>query len=230
MHTFYAQLVAKIRSCAPSTGSACAFALMIIGCVYSDAVFADLYSCKDEAGRVISSDRPLPECGNRSIRILRSDGVQKGEIAAPLTAEQKIQKEIVDQKKKAQENAQREQNQSDRALVAAFPSLQALEASRKRQVAEITQEISSAKKRIELKYPDLEAANAELEFYKKKPVPNVVKSKIQTAALSILVEDELIATKNSELAQLNKKYDSDGKRLRELSDPVTGKLAQAPKH
>lgn len=193
-------------------------------------VNAEIYSCKDEAGRVLTSDRPLPECGNRSIRILRPDGVQKGEIAAPLTAEQRAQKDIADEKRRTQENAIREQKQYDRALMAAFPSVQALEASRKRQVAEIAEEITAAKKRIELKYPDLQSAKAELEFYKSKPVPGMVKNKIQTAASAILVEDELINTKNSELELLNKKYDSDARRLRELVDPVTGKLAQAIKH
>ena len=140
------------------------------------------------------------------------------------------QKEIADEKRRTQENAIREQKQYDRALMAAFPSVQALEASRKRHVAEINEEIAAAKRRIELKYPDLQAARAELEFYKSKPVPGMVRNKIQTAASAILVEDELITAKSSEIELLNKKYDSDGKRLRELVDPVTGKLAQATKH
>ena len=204
--------------------------IALVMCGLSASAYAEIYSCKDESGRVLTSDRPLAECGNRTIRLLRTDGLQKGEIAAPLTVEQRAQKEIDDQKRRVQENALREQKQYDRALIAAFPSVQALEASRKRQVGEIMQEITAAKKRIEFKYPDLEAANAELEFYKTKPPPASLKNKIQTAAHSILVEDELIATKNAEIAMLNKKYDTDGKRLRELMDPVTGKLAQAIKH
>ena len=196
----------------------------------STPVKAEIYSCKDESGRTLTSDRPLPECGNRAIRVLRPDGLQKGEIAVPLTAEQKAQKDIADEKRRTQENVIREQKQYDRALMAAFPSVQALEASRKRHVAEINEEIAAAKRRIELKYPDLQAAKAELEFYKTKPVPGMVRNKIQTAASAILVEDELIIAKNSEIELLNKKYNSDGKRLRELVDPVTGKLAQATKH
>ena len=205
-------------------------ALIAIALCASMPVKAEIYSCKDETGRTLTSDRPLPECANRVMRVLRPDGLQKGEIAIPLTAEQKVQKDIADEKRRSQENAAREQKQSDRALMAAFPSVQALEASRKRQVAEIAEEIFAAKKRIELKYPDLQAAKAELEFYKTKPAPALVKNKIQTAASAILVEDELITAKNSELEALNKKFDMDGKRLRELIDPVTGKLAQATKH
>ena len=204
--------------------------LLALAICASTSANAEIYSCKDEAGRTITSDRPLPDCGNRAIRVLRPDGLQKGEIAAPLTAEQKAQKDAADERRRAQENAIREQKQYDRALMAAFPTVQALEASRKRQVAEIAEEIAAAKRRIELKYPDLQAAQAELEFYKSKPVPGFVRNKIQSAASAILVEDELITAKNSEIEMLNKKYDSDGKRLRELVDPATGKLAQATKH
>lgn len=230
MHTSHANL--RVKNSARNSRLQLAFCNVVLAltvCI-SAPVEAEIYSCKDEAGRTLTSDRPLPECGNRAIRVLRPDGLQKGEIPVPLTAEQKAQKEIADEKRRTQENAIREQKQYDRALMAAFPSVQALEASRKRHLAEINEEIAAAKRRIELKYPDLQAAKAELEFYKSKPVPGLVRNKIQTAASAILAEDELITAKNSEIELLNKKYDSDGKRLRELVDPVTGKLAQATKH
>jgi hypothetical protein len=76
----------------------------------------------------------------------------------------------------------------------------------------------------------LTAAQNELEFYKGKKVPAVVTNKIQIAANAILVEDELIRAKQAEIVQVQAKFNGDAKRIRELLDPVTGRLAQAVKH
>ncbi len=191
---------------------------------------AEIFSCKDETGRVITSDRPIPECGKRDLRILREDGVTKGVLAAPLTDEQRRQREIELEAKRQKANQDRERLSRDRALVAAFPDLPTLEAQRKRQIQDIQVEIDAAKKRILLKEPDLKTARAELEFYKGKKPPGNVTHKIELAASAILVEDELIRAKQQEVITVNTKFDSDARRLRELFDPVTGRLAQASKH
>jgi PBP1b-binding outer membrane lipoprotein LpoB len=193
-------------------------------------VRAEIYTCKDATGRVITSDRPMIECANSAIRVLRPDGATKRLIPAPLNEEQKLQKEIADAKAREETARLRDQKQRDGALTAAFPTMKALEDSRKRQIAEINAEIDTSKKRIESKYPDLKKATAEMEFYRKQAAPYDVKSRIQLAANAILVEDQLIQAKRGEIQALNEKYDSDAKRLRELIDPSTGKLAQAAKH
>jgi hypothetical protein len=192
--------------------------------------YAEIFSCKDETGRIITSDRPVAECSRRDIRVLRQDGLTKGVIPAPLTEEQRKQRELELEIKRHKENQDRERLARDRALVAAYPDLASLEAQRKRQIQDVQIEIDAAKKRILVKEPDLKEAKAELEFYRGKTVPVNVSNKIALAASAILVEDELIRAKRQEILSMNAKFDADAKRLREITDGVTGRLAQSTKH
>jgi hypothetical protein len=204
--------------------------VFLLGAVLPGVSKAEIFSCKDEAGRVITSDRPIPECSKRDIRVLRQDGLTKGVIAAPLTEEQRKQRDIELEIKRQKDNQERERLSRDRALVAAYPDLASLEVQRKRQIQDVQVEIEAAKKRILIKEPDLKEAKAELEFYRGKKVPGVVANKISVAANAILVEDELIRAKQQEILTVNSKFDADAKRLREISDGVTGRLAQSSKH
>jgi Domain of unknown function (DUF4124) len=67
----------------------------------------ELYTCKDDNGRVITSDRPIQECAKRDIRILRSDGIQKGVLAAPLTEAQRKQRDLDEEAARLRANAER---------------------------------------------------------------------------------------------------------------------------
>lgn len=213
-----------------ATGSTWLFAVVLVGAALPASVNAEIFSCKDEGGRMITSDRPIPECSKRDVRVLRQDGLAKGVIPAPLTDDQRKQRDADLEIKRQKDNQERERLSRDRALVAAYPDLASLEVQRKRQIQDVQVEIEAAKKRILLKEPDLKEAKAELEFYRGKKVPGNVNNKIALAASAILVEDELIRAKQQEILTVNSKFDSDAKRLREISDGVTGRLAHSTKH
>jgi hypothetical protein len=206
------------------------FALAVLNAGLPNVSHAEIFSCKDDAGRIITSDRPIPECSKRDVRVLRQDGLTKGVIPAPLTEEQRKQRDVDLEIKRAKDNQERERLSRDRALVAAYPDMASLEVQRKRQIQDVQVEIEAAKKRILLREPDLKEAQAELEFYRGKKVPGSVNNKISLAASAILVEDELIRAKQQEILTVNSKFDSDARRLREISDGVTGRLAQSTKH
>ena len=48
---------------------------------------SQLYVCTDARGRTLTSDRPPPECADRPVRELRSDGSVRRVIEPPLSAE-----------------------------------------------------------------------------------------------------------------------------------------------
>ncbi len=194
------------------------------------SVDSHIYSCKDDQGRTITSDRPISECTRRDIRVLRADGITKNVLPAPLTEDQRKQRDTEEEQRQIKLNAQKEQQTRDRALMAAYPNLEAIEVARQRRLREVQTEIQQARERILVKYPDLKSVQNEMEFFKGKPVPSAVKSRLQVAATSILVEDEVIRNKTQEMAVINNKYDSDLQRLKQLIDPSTGKIAQAIKH
>ncbi len=189
-----------------------------------------IYSCKDEHGRTITSDRPISECTRRDIRVLRRDGITKEVLPAPLTEDQRKQRDFEEEQRQIRLNQLKEQQTRDRALMAAYPNLEAIEVARQRRLREVQTEIQQSRERILVKYPDLKAVQNEMEFYKGKVAPPLVKGRLQVAATAILVEDELIRNKTQEMVGINAKYDADTQRLRQLIDPATGRVAQATKH
>lgn len=218
--------------------SACLTGLLALSVTVSDVARAQgpavvdqhIYSCKDDTGRTITSDRPINECNRRDIRLLRADGITKTVLPAPLTETQRQQRDVEEEQRQIKLNQLKEQQTRDRALMAAYPNLDAIEVARQRRLREIQVEIQQARERILVKYPDLRAIQTEMEFYKGKQAPPSLKGRMQVAATSILVEDDLIRAKTQEMEVINAKYDADNQRLKQLIDPSTGKLAQATKH
>ncbi len=198
-----------------------------IACVNISHAQTGIYSCKDENGRVIHSDRPIPECARREVRVLRNDGVAKEVLPAPLTDEQRKQKEIEDERKRLASYVESERKMRDRALLLAYPDMNALETARRRQIAEIEQDIAAAQKRILLKHPDLSQATAEANALKGKSGYAAAAFKVRTTATAILAEDELIKNKQAEIVRTNEKFDNDAKRLKELLDGMSGRLAKS---
>ena len=95
---------------------------------------AQIFTCKDDAGRTISADRPIPECAHRPMREISREGWVKREIPAPLTAEQKRQLQLQDEQRKNQQAALEDQRQYDRVLMLRYSSEASIEAARRREL------------------------------------------------------------------------------------------------
>jgi hypothetical protein len=54
---------------------------------------AKIYLCKDSAGHMLSSDRPISECGDRPTREMDRNGIVRREIPAPLAPREKQKKD-----------------------------------------------------------------------------------------------------------------------------------------
>src|SRR5215218_3192456 len=72
-----------------------------------------IFICKDAHGRTFTADRPIQECMGRAVKEMDRNGIVRREIPAPLTAEQRRQKELEEEKRKAEEQAAAEQKQAD---------------------------------------------------------------------------------------------------------------------
>lgn len=191
----------------------------------SSAAHANIFHCKDANGRVINSDRPIAECQQREVKVLRSDASTAKVIPAPLTEEQRKQQAIEAEAAIIRASQLRKQKQRDQSLLAAYSSIEALEAARKRDVSDYEVEIAAARKRIVERFPDLLTAQSELKAIPQGSPTGAARHKVKLAASAILVEEELIQAKQTDITRVNEKYDQDAKRLRELLQEL--KVAQA---
>lgn len=193
--------------------------------LFAASAHAEIFVCKDASGRTLTSDRPIPECKDRSMRVLGESGTTKREIAAPLTAEQKKQKEEEEAKRRAEKLIADEQRRQDRALLARFKSEGDIESARKRDLELVREQIRRDEIALDVKGKYLLEAQKEAEFYKGKPMPANLTQKLELTEQAIQDSKRNIAEKQGEIGKINEKYDATLKRFRELTAPAQASAA-----
>lgn len=182
------------------------------------AAEAQLFVCTDAKGRTYSGDRPPPECGERQVRELRSDGSVRRVIEPqiPLTAEQKAAIAAEERRQKEQAERQRETMRKDLALLEAYANELEIEETRNRALASRMAMIERAKKRIEDHQRERKKIDQEAEFYAKRELPERLKRSYQLNDGLIRSEEKIIADANADMNRVNERFDNDLKRFREL--------------
>lgn len=184
-----------------------------------------MYLCKDASGRTITSDRPIPECADRAIKELDRSGMVRREIPPPLTPEQRREQKLKEAKAKADAVALEEQKQSDRLILARYASEKDIEASRKRSLDLVQEQLKRETKELAAAEKNLKAAQAEADVQMKKKVPSAVlaKRRAADAEQAVLAAKKAIEEREDELVQINAKYEQTLKRYREI---VSGEAAK----
>ncbi len=191
------------------------------GAVLLTALFAQpalaqsMFTCKDDAGRVISSDRPIPECSKRSMRELNSFGVVTSEHSAPLNAEQLKQKKIDDETARVANLKRRQEQSRDKALLIAYPTMASLDSVRELQISDLRSEIAIIENRMVKDHQSLresqhesKAASGNSNF--------ALKKRIEGIAASILADNEIVARLRGDIERTRQRFDEDAKRLKQL--------------
>jgi chromosome segregation ATPase len=177
-----------------------------------------IYSCKDGTGKTFTSDRLIPECASRPVREMDRNGMVRREIPAPLTAEQKHQKQLEEERLKAEALALEEQKQADRAMLARYRNESDIAVARKRTLELVQEQIkreSGTLADIEKDRKDVQSKIAQAGA--NKPVPPALQNKLSESDQSIAAVKSKIAAYQTEEMQMNQKFDATLKRYRELT-------------
>ncbi len=174
-----------------------------------------IFTCRDNNGRAISSDRPIPECADRAMRETTPGGVLKREIAAPLTPEQLAQKEADERLRRQVEESLREKRRRDSALLAAYSNEDQIERARRRSLADVQESLRMSKARLDELNKQKQALANDTRQYAGKPPP-LVQRRVEDNQAAI--DDEIAAMKlrEADLGRINQRYDDDLRRFREL--------------
>lgn len=178
---------------------------------------AQIFLCKDATGRTITSDRPISECAERAVRELSPNGMLKREIAAPLTPEQKRQKQILEAQYKLEQAAAEEQTRRDKALLARYFNVSEIEAARKRAREPFQDKMNAAIIAITALETVLRKAEEEKEFYKKKALPQTLLRKIEEAESALITEKNTVQRCAIDIVNNDAIFDETLKRYRELT-------------
>jgi hypothetical protein len=184
---------------------------------------AQIYVCKDANGRTMTSDRPIPECAARPMRELGNNGVTRREIAAPLTAAQKHQREIEADRLRSEAEAALEVRRRDLAMLERFRSEGEINAARKRAIEDIQENIKRETVTLALAEKSLKEAQVESEGRKgKNGVALLPTRRFEEAKATVASQNDLIREQKSNLLKVDIWFDETLKRYRELNGAVAG--------
>ena len=176
----------------------------------------NFFCCNDASGKQVCGDILPQACYGRAYRELGSNGQTIRTVDAPLTAEQRSQREAEEEKRKREEEKRKEQQRKDQALLNTYGNEQDIELMRKRAEGDVLKAIANAEKKIvEIRQQRKKFEN-EAEFYKKKTLPHEVQKGLADADSDINSQEVFIAEKKKELEGIRAKYDEDKRRFVKL--------------
>lgn len=175
------------------------------------------FCCADENGKQVCGDILPQACYGRAYREVGGSGRTLRNVEAPLTAEQRAQRAIDDERRKEQEAALKEQKRKDQALLDTYGTEKDIESLRRRAENDVNTSIKGAEAKIAEARKQRKKFEDEAEFYKKKQLPVEVDKGLRDADSDIKALEWVIESKKKELEAIRLKFDEDRRRFLELS-------------
>ncbi|MEN9626851.1 MAG: hypothetical protein RJA10_77 [Pseudomonadota bacterium] len=206
------------------------------GAVAQSAPASGIYTCVDDKGRRLTSDRPIVECSAKEQQILNRDGSVRGVHPPVLTAEEKAAIDARERKASAERMAQMESVRRDKNLMARYRDEAAHRKAREASLESVRLAVKATEDRQkELKAERVPLDN-EAEFYKGKRLPPKLKAAIEANDTAMEAQREAAANQQAEFDRVNRIYDSELNRLQKLwagalpgsLGPLTVPPAKAP--
>ncbi len=204
--------------------------LLIIGAIAFAAPevarAAKTLCCVNAQGRNVCGDILPQECYGLAYREINDHGMTIRQIDAPLTPEQRLRQAAEVEKKKQADIAAREEKRRNDALLNTYATEQDIDFMRDRALnSAVTAAKEAEAKQVEAlkRKTKLEG---ELEFYKKKPVPDTLKQQIKVNETELKALSVVLAAKKQEIEQVTAHFVKETQRYLELKQG--GKKTTAP--
>ena len=206
-----------------------ALALLAALPVAAQAPGGGIYTCTDDKGRKLTSDRPIPDCMHKEQLLLNRDGSLRAVIPPTYTAEERAEREARERRAAEARAAQADAVRRDRNLVARFPNEEAHGKAREAALDSLRLAIADTERRLkELAAERVPLVN-EAEFYQGKALPPKIKQQLDANDAAMEAQKSAAANQTTELDRVNKIYDAELSRLRRLWGGVQpGSLGPMP--
>ncbi len=193
------------------------------------ATSAAIYSCVDDQGRRLTSDRPIAACSAKEQQIHNRDGSVRGVHPPSLTAEERAVIEARERKASAERMAQLEATRRDKNLLARYRDEPAHRRAREAALDTVRLAIKTTEDRLRALEAERKPLQSETEFYKGKRLPPKLKAQLDANEAAVDAQREAAVAQQAELDRLNRNYDVELARLRRLWAGATpGSLGPIP--
>lgn len=192
-------------------------AALIFILLAAGAAQARTFCCKDDKGIQVCADILPDVCYGRAYREVNERGMTVKRYDAPLTPEQRAQKEEEAKKAREVEKKRMEQERKDRALLATYTSEKDIDYMRDGAVAELEKAIQQARNKLDEAARKQQKFADEAEFYKKKGLPPEMKAAMRDNENEMKTQQAAIEAKQKEIEAVKAKYDGERERYRALT-------------
>ncbi|NRF69177.1 DUF4124 domain-containing protein [Aquincola sp. S2] len=177
---------------------------------------AGIYTCTDDNGRRLTSDRPIPACVGKEQRELNRDGSLRRIVPPTLSAEERAEREATERRMALVRAAQADAVRRDRNLVARFPDEAAHRKAREAALDTVRVAMKTTEQRKLELAAERKPLNEEAEFYKGKNLPAKLRQQIDANDAAVDAQRDAVSNQEAELVRINKLYDEELARLRKL--------------
>lgn len=180
------------------------------------AATGQVYTCVDDRGRRLTSDRPIPECLAKEQRILNRDGSLRAVVPPTLTAEERAEQEARERKAHELRLAQAEIQRRDRFLLQRYPNEAAHQAARVAALDTVKVAMRVSEGRLKALAAERKPLTDESEFYKGKPLPPKLRQALDANDAATEAQRDAMANQEAELVRVTRLYDIELERLKAL--------------
>ena len=179
---------------------------------------AGIYTCVDDKGRKITSDRAIAECVDRTQREMTPSGTVKRVIGPTLTAHERAAQEAKDKFAAEARAQQQEEKRRDRALLLRYPKKSSHDQARGLALAQVDEVSRVAAKSLQELSEQRKLLGNELEFYKKdySKAPAPLKRRLEENDTNVATQKRFIADQVTERQRVNQRFDNEFSKLRQL--------------
>jgi hypothetical protein len=177
-----------------------------------------IYSCVDDRGHILTSDRPIPECVGKGKpqRRINPDGSTHDIVPPTLTAEERAREDARQQAAADARAAQADAVRRDRNLLARYPDEPSHLRARQAALDPVRLAIKNSELRLRELANERKPLQEEAQFYVGKPLPPKLKSALDANDAAVEAQHASEVTQQAELDRVNSLYDAELVRLRRL--------------
>lgn len=175
-----------------------------------------IYSCTDERGRKLTSDRPIAECTAKEQRVLNRDGSLREVKPPTMTAEERAEFDARERRAAEVRMAAAESVRRDRTLLLRYRDEAAHRQARVAALDTVKLAMKASEQRLAQLDAERKPLRDEVEFYKGKPMPAKLKSALDANDAALDAQRSSMANQEAEMVRINRLYDVELDRLKKL--------------
>jgi len=175
-----------------------------------------IYTCTNDQGRKLTSDRPIADCLHKEQLLLNRDGSVRTVIPPTYTAEERAEREARERRAAELRAAQLDAVRRDRNLMSRYPNEAAHDKAREQALEPVRMAIAATERRLKELAAERVPLINEAEFYQGRQLPAKIRLQLDANDAAMEAQKSAAATQAAELDRVNGFYDVELERLRRL--------------